>query len=157
VLIADTREQIEEARMRLARVGIEEVGGYLENGPRGWQQEGLPLATLPQITVEALRDKSRGGKLHVLDVRREGEWQSGHLENAELWPLECFRQALPPVDKSLPLAVHCKSGYRSTIACSLLMRAGYPQVTNVIGGFDAWQAAQLPSVQSEPIRRPSQV
>ncbi|MBV8477121.1 MAG: MBL fold metallo-hydrolase [Acidobacteria bacterium] len=149
LLIADTREQLEEARMRLARVGIEDLGGYLENGPQGWHKAGLELATLPQMNVEELNVELGRRNLHVLDVRREGEWQSGHLQSAELWPLERFRQALPPLAKSALLAVHCKSGYRSTIACSLLMRAGYHNLTNVIGGFDAWQAAKLPGVEPQ--------
>jgi hydroxyacylglutathione hydrolase len=53
---------------------------------------------------------------------------------------------MPLFDPSLTIAVHCKSGYRSMIACSLLQRAGYRNVINVVGGLDAWQAAQLPLV-----------
>jgi rhodanese-related sulfurtransferase len=79
-----------------------------------------------------------------LDVRRDGEWQAGHLENAQLWPLDRLRDSLPPLDKNAAIAVHCKSGYRSTVACSLLQRAGYTNVVNVTGGFDAWQQEQLP-------------
>lgn len=149
VLIADTRARIDEARTRLARVGIEDLAGYLQDGLGGWNEAGLPLATLPQITVQTLRNQLSHRDLHVLDVRREGEWQAGHLLSAQLWPLDQFRQALPPLDKTASIAVHCKSGYRSTIACSLLMRAGYTDVTNVIGGFDAWDAANLPSVKAE--------
>jgi hydroxyacylglutathione hydrolase len=141
VLIADNADQIEQARIRLARVGIEELSGYLQDGLEGWKQAGFPLASLPQISVH---DVSARPDLHVLDVRRDGEWQAGHLENAQLWPLDRLRDSLPPLDKNAAIAVHCKSGYRSTVACSLLQRAGYTNVVNVTGGFDAWQQEQLP-------------
>jgi hydroxyacylglutathione hydrolase len=141
VVIADNADQIEEARIRLARVGIEELSGYLQDGLEGWKQAGFPLASLPQISVH---DLSARPDLHVVDVRRDGEWQAGHLENAQLWPLDRLRDSLPPLDKNAAIAVHCKSGYRSTVACSLLQRAGYTNVVNVTGGFDAWQQEQLP-------------
>jgi hydroxyacylglutathione hydrolase len=143
VVIADNADQIEEARIRLARVGIEELSGYLQDGLEGWKQAGFPLASLPQISVH---DVSARPDLHVLDVRRDGEWQAGHLENAQLWPLDRLRDSLPPLDKNAAIAVHCKSGYRSTVACSLLQRAGYTNVVNVTGGFDAWQQEHLPVV-----------
>jgi len=88
----------------------------------------------------------------VLDVRREGEWQAGHIAEADWWPLDKFKAALPQIDIGTPVAVHCKSGYRSMIACSLLKRAGYENVTNLIGGFDAWQQAKLPC-QTDAVAR----
>ena len=151
VLIADSQSRIDEARMRLARVGIEELSGYLEDGPPGWTQAGFSLAQLPQMTVQDLNERRRGRGWHVLDVRRAGEWEGGHIADAQLWPLDRFKEVLPQLDKTTAIAVHCKSGYRSTIACSLLMRAGYRSVTNVVGGFDAWQAAQLPVAKDEII------
>jgi hydroxyacylglutathione hydrolase len=60
-----------------------------------------------------------------------------------------FAQGIPTVDKERPVAVHCKSGYRSMIACSLLERAGHRNVINVAGGFDAWHAAGLPEVAEQ--------
>jgi hydroxyacylglutathione hydrolase len=147
ILIADTQEHIDEARIRLARVGIEELSGYLQGGTTGWKQAGFALAQLPQLTVHTLKERLHDPRLRVLDVRREGEWQAGHLDSAQLWPLDRFKDAMPGLVKDTPIAVHCKSGYRSTIACSLLMRAGFENVTNVVGGFDAWEAAKLPLVR----------
>jgi glyoxylase-like metal-dependent hydrolase (beta-lactamase superfamily II) len=149
VLIADSVEQLTEARLRLARVGIEDVRGYLPEGVAGWKQAGLALAELPQLTVQDLDRQLRGG-LRVLDVRREAEWHAGHIESADWWPLDRFASALPPLDDKT-VAVHCKSGYRSLIACSLLQRAGHPNVINVVGGFDAWLQAQLPFVTTAAI------
>lgn len=149
VLIADSEERTEEARMRLARVGIEELRGYLQHGLAGWQKAGFPLAELRQMSVEQLR--SELGDLQVLDVRRPGEWEAGHIVGAQLWPLDRFKEALAPIDQKSRIAVHCKSGYRSTIACSLMMRAGFSQVINVVGGFDAWDAAKLPVAQEATV------
>ena len=148
VLIADSPEQLSEAQLRLARVGIEDARGYLNGGVAAWTQAGFALAELPQITVQTLRDRWEAHVSQVLDVRREPEWQAGHIEGATWWPLDNFKVSPPEIDHDQPIAVHCKSGYRSMIACSLLQRAGFRNVTNVTGGFDAWQQAKFP-VQSE--------
>jgi glyoxylase-like metal-dependent hydrolase (beta-lactamase superfamily II)/rhodanese-related sulfurtransferase len=144
VLIAESQEELSEARMRLARVGLEDARGYLKGGIKGWSEAGLPLAQLSQINVEALRERLQGSGVQVLDVRREPEWEAGHIEGATWWPLDNFKVAPPEIDHAIPIAVHCKGGYRSMIACSLLQRAGFQNVVNVVGGFDAWQQAKLP-------------
>lgn len=145
ILIADNEEQISEARVRLARVGIDGEPGYIVDAVDEWSRAGFRLDTLPQITVRDLADRKANGAWQVLDVRREQEWRTGHIADAELCPLDRFANQVPWLNKSQPLAVHCKSGYRSTIACSLLKKAGYENVTNVVGGFDAWTEAKLPS------------
>jgi glyoxylase-like metal-dependent hydrolase (beta-lactamase superfamily II)/rhodanese-related sulfurtransferase len=152
VLVGDTDVQIEEARLRLARVGIEDLRGYLDGGVAAWQKAGLPVAKTAQISPQELNQKLHSGSLcaaDVLDVRREGEWQAGHIAEVECRALDTFPQGLPAIDKERAVAVHCKSGYRSIIACSLLERAGYRNVINVPGGFDAWHAAGLPEVAEQ--------
>ena len=151
VLIAESPDAVSEARMRLARIGLEDARGYLRGGIEAWSQAGLPVATLPQISVELLSDRLRGNGLQVLDVRREPEWEAGHIDGASWWPLDNFKVAPPEVDRDLPIAVHCKGGYRSMIACSLLQRAGFRNVSNVVGGFDAWQQAKLPVAKEKPV------
>jgi glyoxylase-like metal-dependent hydrolase (beta-lactamase superfamily II)/rhodanese-related sulfurtransferase len=148
VLIAENPEQLSEARLRLARVGIENVAGYLQGGVAAWKHAGFALAEVPQITVQDLRNLLQAHASQVLDVRREPEWNAAHIEHAAWWPLDNFKISPPEIDRDRPMAVHCKGGYRSMIACSLLQRAGFKNVTNVVGGFDAWQEAKLP-VQSE--------
>jgi hydroxyacylglutathione hydrolase len=146
VLIADTDQQLEEARVRLARVGMEALDGYLAGGVAAWKQAGLPVAQTQQITAEELHSQLQARGVQVLDVRRQPEWDAGHIEGATWWPLDNFKLAPPEIDRDAPLAVHCKSGYRSIIASSLLERAGFHHVLNVVGGFDAWQQAKLPVV-----------
>jgi glyoxylase-like metal-dependent hydrolase (beta-lactamase superfamily II)/rhodanese-related sulfurtransferase len=152
VLAAETDAQIEEAILRLSRVGIEDVRGYLAGGFSAWKNSGLPLAKTSQISAHELSEKLKNGQTRVLDVRREGEWQAGHIAQAQNWALDIFPQELPQVEQSLPVAVHCKSGYRSMIACSLLERAGYRNVLNVAGGFDAWLEAGLSQLTEQPVK-----
>lgn len=151
VLIAATEAQVEEARVRLARVGIEVLDGNLAGGVAAWQQAGLPLATVAQIDVQELSSRLPTGKVQVLDVRREPEWETAHIADATWWPLDNFKVSPPEIDHDVPLAVHCKGGYRSMIASSLLQRAGFRHVLNVVGGFDAWQQAKLPCVSGKPV------
>jgi hydroxyacylglutathione hydrolase len=151
VLIADSESALAEARMRLARVGLEKVSAYLKGGADAWSKAGFELATLPQISVEALQ-KKLVSEMQVLDVRREAEWESGHIDGAIWFPLDNFKVASPELDTEMTVAVHCKGGYRSMIACSLLRRAGFQNVVNVTGGFDAWQKAELPSVRKKPVK-----
>jgi hydroxyacylglutathione hydrolase len=151
VLIAESDEQLAEARVRLARVGIEELDGCLDGGVSAWKAAGFPLATLTQISPAELSEQLSQCRVQVLDVRREPEWEAGHIDGAAWWPLDNFKVSTPEIDHDVPIAVHCKSGYRSAIACSLLLRAGFKSVSNVSGGFDAWQQAKLPFVSEKPV------
>jgi hydroxyacylglutathione hydrolase len=144
VLIADTQEQYAEARLRLARIGIEDPRGFLQGGTKAWKEAGFPLETLQQISPQDLYAQASSHCLQVLDVRREAEWEAGHMQNAIWFPLDNFKVSAPEIDPAAPLAVHCQGGYRSVIACSLLLRAGAKNVLNVAGGFDAWRQAGLP-------------
>jgi hydroxyacylglutathione hydrolase len=151
VLIAATSEQVSEARVRLARIGIEDVAGYLEGGVDGWLKAALPVEQVTQITAQELSSRMADGGIGVLDVRREAEFEGGHIESADWHPLDRFKAALPDVPKDAPIAVHCKGGYRSLIAVSLLERAGYHNVVDLAGGFDAWVGEKLPVETSEAV------
>jgi hydroxyacylglutathione hydrolase len=151
VLVATTDSQVEEARTRLSRVGIEEVRGYLAGGFAAWKQAGKPVLVTPQMPVGELAERLRQGNVSVLDVRRDGEWQAGRIAEANHRALDTFPHGLPALGNG-QVAIHCKSGYRSMIACSLLERAGHRNVVNVTGGFDAWQAANLPVATEQLVK-----
>lgn len=151
VLIAATPEQISEARVRLARIGIEDIAGYLEGGVEGWRAAGLPAESVSQLTVHELAAHLSNRGIDVLDVRREGEFEAGHITGADWHPLDRMKAVLPEIRRDAPVAVHCKGGYRSVIACSLLKRAGYHNVVDIAGGFDAWAGAGLPVETSEEV------
>jgi hydroxyacylglutathione hydrolase len=148
LLVAENPDRAAESRMRLARVGIERIAGYLAGGIEAWQAAGQPVAQLRHITVQDLdRIRHEQPDLQIADVRRPAEWEEGHIEGALLLPLNRIAVEASHLDPDRPIAVHCKGGYRSAVAASLLRRAGFHQVVNVTGGFDAWKAAGLPVAQ----------
>jgi glyoxylase-like metal-dependent hydrolase (beta-lactamase superfamily II)/rhodanese-related sulfurtransferase len=126
VVVAEDVKRAEESTVRLARVGIEKVVGYLDGGVLAWQQDGRPLAEVPQISVLQLYEQlcDQPDAVQVIDVRRPMEWETGHLERAKLKPLHQLRENLSELDRAKPVAAHCKSGYRSTIATSILRSQG---------------------------------
>ena len=145
ILLADDDRRLAESRLRLARVGIERIVGYVRDGMAGWVREGLPAEYVPQITVKQLHQfiAQDGDHLQVVDVRRPAEWEEGHIDGAVLKPLPSLTASLRDLDPARPTAVYCKGGYRSSIAASLLQRAGFTDVMNTAGGFDAWRACHL--------------
>lgn len=145
VLVAEDEERVAESRMRLARVGMEKVVGYLGDGIGSWDRAGLPLGRLPQIAVDELRARlSETTDLQVLDVRRPNEWQSGHIAGARHLPLHELDRRSSECDFSRPTAITCAGGYRSSIAASLLLRQGASNLLNIVGGMTAWQNAGYP-------------
>ncbi len=138
VLVADQGHE-EEAVIRLARVGFENVRGYLKHGMEGWSGR---VESVTSIEPEELAERM-DGKLTVIDVRKPGEYESGHAEGALHYPLNSLHQQLPD-RKDQPLYVYCAGGYRSMIACSLLKSRGYTNTINVRQGFKAFPDAGVP-------------
>jgi glyoxylase-like metal-dependent hydrolase (beta-lactamase superfamily II)/rhodanese-related sulfurtransferase len=146
IIVGEDPEHVRESQMRLARVGVENVVGYLADGVTGWIKNGFPLEYIPQITVQdfvELREQE-GDRIAVLDVREPGEVSAGAIEGSVRIPLGQLQSRVDELDRSKLLVVHCKSGYRSSLATSLLRRAGFHDIANLIGGFDAWKTADLP-------------
>ena len=145
VLIAEDQAAVEESRTRLARVGFERVAGYLDGGMPRWVADQMPTAQIMQITAAELKREQddEPGSVQIVDVRRRPEWDQGHIAGALHKPLDRVAKMLGDLDRAKPIVVHCKGGYRSAIACSLIQRAGFENVTNLIGGLDAWQATGL--------------
>jgi hydroxyacylglutathione hydrolase len=145
LLIAEDQAAVEESRTRLARVGFERVAGYLDGGMARWVADQMPTAQIMQITAAELQREldEEPGSIQIVDVRRKSEWDQGHIAGALHKPLDRVAKMLGDLDRTKPVVVHCKGGYRSAIACSLIQRAGFENVTNLIGGLDAWQATGL--------------
>lgn len=139
VLIVDAPEAAERAWLELARIGYDAIAGYAVADPAAWRSAGLDVRETRQIEscdVEPwLREKGR-----VLDVRTPGEWQEGHISGAESAPLPELPRIAPQLvgASAGPVATMCGSGYRSSLAVSLLERAGIADVANVRGGWAAW-------------------
>jgi len=146
IVIADTTAQVDESVVRLARVGIENVKGYLEGGVQSWRDAGLPVEELEQVTVAQLKEQMAENDLQILDVRRPGEYVNGHVPRAFNAPLASLDKSLDPLplDKNKLTAVICAGGYRSSAAASLLQQQGFSNLLNVSGGTGAWINAGYP-------------
>ncbi len=141
VLVAEDLEGVDEAVIRLARVGIENVAGYLQGGMYAWDQAGLPVATIAQMPADELSHQlAEKPTLQLLDVRRPAEFKMGHIEAAQSAELAHLAERANEFDRSQPVAVICQSGYRSSVAASLLANHGFSQVFNVVGGMNAWKS-----------------
>ncbi|HEY4363739.1 MAG TPA: rhodanese-like domain-containing protein [Bryobacteraceae bacterium] len=146
IIAGEDLEHVRESQLRLARVGIENVVGYLTGGIAGWIKNGFELEYIPQVTVQdfiELREQDPG-RIMMLDVREPGELSGGVIEDSVRIPLGELKSRARELDKDRLLVVHCRGGYRSSIATSLLRRAGYRDIANLTGGFDAWKTAGLP-------------
>jgi glyoxylase-like metal-dependent hydrolase (beta-lactamase superfamily II)/rhodanese-related sulfurtransferase len=147
VLIAETQAQVDESVVRLARVGIENVKGYLEGGVENWRAAGFPVDSIPQLSVVELKEKlATTADLQVVDVRRPTEYGSGHVPRALNAPLATLDRAAGqlPFERDKPTAVICAGGYRSSAAASLLEQLGFTNLLNVSGGTGAWINAGYP-------------
>ena len=133
-IVAENEERAKEAVMRLARVGLERVTGYTTMND--WSG---PTESLEQITPSQLANMS----IEILDVRRKGEYEDGHVPNARNIPLDELPRRLDEIDRGKPYAVICAGGYRSSMAASILASHGHKQLFNLIGGTSAWANAGL--------------
>ena len=132
VLVVDDAERLEEARVALARVGFEDVRGWLA-GIEAWVSEGRPLASHGTITAREFLEKVAGGEdLQVLDVRSPGEWRDGHLEGSVHCYLPDLAQAVPDhLDPDRSVYVGCTTGHRASTAAGILGEAGFRPVVMV--------------------------
>jgi glyoxylase-like metal-dependent hydrolase (beta-lactamase superfamily II) len=150
ILVCEDDGHVRESQMRLARVGIEKAVGYLAEGVTGWIRSGRELDYIPQISVQEFADfrEKEPDNIAVLDVREPGEVAAGAIEGSSRIPLGELARRVEELDRGKLLVVHCKGGYRSSIATSVLRRAGFRDIANLIGGYDAWKASGLGSASA---------
>jgi len=147
VVIAESGDQ-EEAIMRLGRIGLDQVAGYLAGGMQALEARPDLIETTPRITAPALADRLAGGEEPlVVDVRAAKERATtGFVAGSINIPLSRLNDSLAELPQDRQIIVHCAGGYRSAIAASLLQRSGYEPL-DLIGGFQAWTASRLPVVE----------
>jgi len=137
--------QVEEAVRALVRVGLDHVQGYLHGGVEAWISAGHRLATTPQLTPGQLQQRLDGNATELVDVRTDEEWRTGHIEGARHIMGGWLQERLGELPRDgTTIATICASGFRSTVAASVLERAGFADVANVTGGMAAWKEAGLP-------------
>lgn len=145
VVIAEPGD-VEEAVMRLGRIGFDNVAGYLRDGMVALETRTDLVRVIPRVTAQALAEQlSESPAPVVIDVRSEKEWSSGHLECSRNIPLTHLRERMAEVPKDVPVVVHCEGGYRSAMGTSLLAEAGRTNVSDLVGGIKAWIASKLPT------------
>lgn len=149
ILVTDIRQPIvlvtdegteEEAVTRLARIGYDNVRGFLKGGMDAWRNEDMTVDTIQ--TIEADEFVKHPDSMRVLDVRRYGEFDAGHVENAKNIPLDFIYSKMDDMPEE-PFYIHCKGGYRSIAAASVLKSKGFENIVNINGGFDKMVEAGL--------------
>ena len=142
LLVLDSDDMLETIVRYFVRTGYTKFAGYLVGGMTAWNNAGLPLESVGQTTVHEIKHAEE--KLQVLDVRAPSEWKDGHIPNAQHIFLGELREQLGKLDKDEPTAVYCDSGYRATIATSILQQQGFSRVCNIPGSWQAWENAGYP-------------
>jgi len=130
IVLVTTVGKEQESVLRLARVGYENVIGYLEGGAAGWKG---PLDKVHSIEASEVPGWLKKGTA-VIDVRKPGEWSISHFKGAQFIPLAEMPLNLAQLDKSKSYVVHCAGGYRSMIAISMMKQQGFTHLINVYGG-----------------------
>jgi hydroxyacylglutathione hydrolase len=137
-LLLVTDEGMEdEVVTRLARVGYDNVFGFLKGGITAWKSSGKEVDTIDRIDAEEFAKRFHASKLRVVDVRKDGEYEAEHVDGAWHASLQYINQNLAAFSKEETNYVHCAGGYRSMIAASLLKARGYHNLVEVRGGFNA--------------------
>ncbi len=139
VIIAEPGRE-REAAMRLGRIGFDHVTGYLNQGMASLDASPERVSRTDRITASALATELGSSEPPlVLDVRNEDEWKEHRIEGSVNIPVSHLRERVGELPKSRRIAVHCATGYRSSIAASLLEQEGYTRVMDLVGGIEGWK------------------
>jgi glyoxylase-like metal-dependent hydrolase (beta-lactamase superfamily II)/rhodanese-related sulfurtransferase len=144
VLACEDRQQAEEAALRLHRVGFDRVTGYLGGGMLAWGAAGLPFGRVTVISAEEAHALIRSKEAVLLDVRSREEWEAAHPAEGVHIPWHDLRTRYTELDPAQHYVVMCLGGQRASIAASILKMHGFDRLSNLGGGFAAWQRAGLP-------------
>ena len=145
ILVVDEPGDYDRMVTELHRIGYDLIFGYLSGGIMAWLMSGRPVDQLEQTSPQQLAERLKKGGIRIIDVRMPSEWESGHIEQAEHFPLsEILENRLPAAKRDEELVVQCRSGYRANIAASILRRAGFSRVKSLAGGTFAWSNAGFP-------------
>lgn len=149
ILLLDDPSQYRTVVYRLARVGYDQVVGYLAESLATWEALGLPVTSgdvrdIDPTELHELIEHGNGNRPLVIDVREPWEYAQGHVPGARLIPLGQFAQHVDELDTAQPIALICATGGRSQSAAALLGQKGFETVYNVVGGTMAWMQHDLP-------------
>jgi glyoxylase-like metal-dependent hydrolase (beta-lactamase superfamily II)/rhodanese-related sulfurtransferase len=148
ILLVVPEGRSEEAITRLARVGYDKSLGYLDGGMEAWIHAGKTTEQITSITAKEFEQRFNTKSVAVLDVRKDGEYNSAHLQgdHIEHLSLDGIHQKIQGIESQKTYHVYCGGGYRSVIATSILKANGFSNVIDIAGGFAALKKTQLPMV-----------
>jgi rhodanese-related sulfurtransferase/glyoxylase-like metal-dependent hydrolase (beta-lactamase superfamily II) len=147
VLVVPDDQAYETMCTHLHRIGYDSIVGYLYGGIPNWQEMGYPIGHLWQISQKRLKEKIDSKRVqHFFDVRTPAEWESGHIQDAQHYPLTRLLHTPPHVPQDEEIIVTCGMGYRGNIAASFLQSQGFEHVHSLAGGMKAWTNAGYPVV-----------
>ena len=152
-LVADGREAMELAAMSFARIGIDTVVGILASGMESWRDQGLPIESIATTSASETATWMQQGRIHVLDVRDEYEWDEKHIPGAVHRYVGHLEDNLPALPRDSEIVVHCNVGHRSGVAASILKRNGFTRIHNMLGGITAWEELGLPLEKSAEAKK----
>lgn len=144
ILIAKP-EDMDELTRKLIRIGLDNLYGFIADPA----ESELPLQQAKVISLEEFKSLKERGSVHVIDIRAEGEYQAGHIENAKHVFLGTLADNLHEVPKDEPVVIHCQAGDRAAIGYSLLANKGFTNVKNFSSGMKGWKEAGNPVVGLE--------
>jgi hydroxyacylglutathione hydrolase len=144
LIVVESERDIKLVTEQLFRMGYDHLTGYLHEGMISWQNAGLPLQQVGEWTVQELSRRTNDDHLTVLDVRSDDEYQQGAIPGAKHLFVAHLEENLDSLEKDQTIATYCGSGYRASIAASLLQKHGFEKVINIPGSWIAWKAAKLP-------------
>lgn len=145
MILIEDEEGRREAVVQLIRIGYEQTQGYLEGGIAGWKVAALPVEHFERIDLDTLHQRwEQHSRMTIIDVRRDDEWQEGHIPDALHFHLGELPQHLDDVPRDTPLAIVCRTGHRAEIAASMLAATGR-EVIAVQGGVPDWIARGWPA------------
>src|SRR5216110_3472857 len=142
LLVLENENDLEDVVRLFIRTGYSKFAGYLVGGMKAWEAAGFETAEVRQMGVHELN--KRKSELQIVDVRSPGEWKKGHVPGARHIFLPELRKRIGELDSNKPTAVYCGSGYRASIAASILKEEGFDALWNVPGSWEAWRKAKLP-------------
>ena len=141
LLVLNEDAEAEKVAQFFVRSGYTKFAGYLASGMKAWQNEGNKLIHTPQMTVDEIQTCDG---LQVLDVRSPAEWEKGHIPCAKHIFLPEIPNRVKEMNKTRSVVTYCATGYRASLAGSLLQQQGFKDVRNMPGSFTAWKNAGLP-------------
>jgi rhodanese-related sulfurtransferase len=150
LLITDEGKE-QESATRLARVGLDNIKGYLKGGFEAWKNAGKTCDLIINVEADELRIDMQydADKMAIIDVRKPTEFEAGHIDVAENFSLADLEKEIEDLPEHKNLYVHCAGGYRSVIAASIMKQHGIHQLRNVIGGWGA-----ITKINDMPIELP---